>query len=252
MSLKKALISIDQRFACSLRPWGPMTAPLSSHPLMSALALASHASVAAMIDASVPAIVLGGDGRALRFMNAAASQVLGVRSARSLLNGPAPLDEAIGRHLQRVAANGSAGRRSTERIRFYRGIRPIVLTVVVEHLGMIGGVSALLVTLPEMARANMDGGLQATLDLCMPAPTNSSPPSAATMSWPSRGVMPCSTMRRARSRLWPSERRTNSWRRRGSRPRMACVRCCSSVRPGRCVLRQPPDVYRPVLEPICR
>jgi PAS domain S-box-containing protein len=133
--------------------------------LSATLALAADARVAATLDASVPAIVLGGDGRTLRFLNSAASHVLSMSDARPALGKSAPLDEAVCKHLQRIAAGAVEGKQSTERVRYYRGIKPIILSLAIEHLGVIAGEPALLVTLPELARPTLDNSIQATLNL---------------------------------------------------------------------------------------
>jgi PAS domain S-box-containing protein len=128
------------------------------------LATAAHGRVAALLGASVPAIVVGGDGRTLRFLNAAAAIVAGICDALPLLGQPAPLDEAVLKHLHRVVAAG-AEMPSNERIRYYRGIKPIILSLTIEPLGLIANEPAVLVTMPELARPNADASLEATLAL---------------------------------------------------------------------------------------
>ena len=142
-----------------------MTATKPSNALMTTLALATNERVAGMLDAPIPALVLAGDCTTVRFLNAAAAAELSIKHALSILGQPAPLDEAVTRHILRIQPTSPVGRQSSERIRYYRGIKPIVLALTLENLGEIAGETAILITLPELKRSGQDSILQATLAL---------------------------------------------------------------------------------------
>jgi PAS domain S-box-containing protein len=133
--------------------------------IVDSLRLAALPRVAAILDASIPSIVLGPDLRHLRLVNAPAAKVLGVGQARSWMSQPPPVDEPVLKHLSRVAVTMEPGARKNERIRYYRGIKPIVLALTVERLETSDGASWLRVDFPELARPGLAADLAATLAL---------------------------------------------------------------------------------------
>ncbi len=139
-----------------------MTAMLpSSFEPKASLELVARPEVAACFAAAQPAVVVAGDGRTLRFLNAAAARAFGLDRAAQALGRPAPLDEPILRQLARAAANLALGASSIEPVRFYRGIKPVVVTCAMLRLDE----GALLVRFPDLAVPGGKTGVQATLDL---------------------------------------------------------------------------------------
>lgn len=129
------------------------------------LRLAALPQVAMMLDSSVPSIILGADAHHIRLINAAAAAVLGLGLAKDWLGSAAPLDDAIVRHLTRVVPALKPGAQTSERIRYYRGIKPVVVSLKITRLATPDDEMLIRVDMPDLVRPGMEADLEATLKL---------------------------------------------------------------------------------------
>ncbi|WP_208984876.1 PAS domain-containing sensor histidine kinase [Stappia sp. TSB10GB4] len=137
----------------------PMNSQLSTFMALSGLAAASSH----LTDAR-PAWIWAEDGKTLLWANPAGAAFFGVRSLAELseLSG---LGRAPARpHIARVAISGPTDRDTTDRLRFYRGLRVMLLTCACRRLDLPDGSSgALIVALDAPANAG-DGDEGALVD----------------------------------------------------------------------------------------
>ncbi len=133
--------------------------------IVNALRLAALPQAATMLDSSIPSIILGADARHIRLINAAAAAVLGLGLAKDWFGSDAPLDDAIVRHLTRIAPALKPGAQTSERIRYYRGIKPVVVSLKIMHLATPDDEMLIRVDMPDLARPGVEADLEATLKL---------------------------------------------------------------------------------------
>lgn len=133
--------------------------------IVNALRLAALPQVATTLDSPVPSILVGADARHLHLMNAAATTVLGLGAAKDWLGTDAPLDEAIIRHVARVAPSLKPGAQTSERIRYYRGIKPVVVLLKITRIATPDDALLIRIDLPDLARPDAEAHLDATLKL---------------------------------------------------------------------------------------
>ncbi|WP_349359476.1 ATP-binding protein [Stappia sp.] len=121
-----------------------MTSQITSQ-VSTFMALSGLAATNALLDDPRPAWVWGDDGKSILWSNPAGAAFFGVRSLAGLadLSG---LSRAPARpHIARVAASGAEDRDTTERLRFYRGLRVMLLTCSCRRLALPGGGSGALI-----------------------------------------------------------------------------------------------------------
>ncbi|MDR3496047.1 MAG: PAS domain-containing sensor histidine kinase [Ancalomicrobiaceae bacterium] len=131
--------------------------------LVSSLSLVVLAEVAAAFEVAEPVIAVDAESRRLRFLNAAAAKLLGIVDVAAALGHPVPFEEPVERHLARVLPGLAADGETTERVRFYRGIKPVVVTIKLRRLTSPAGEAIVVATLPDARTGTFD--LEATLDL---------------------------------------------------------------------------------------
>ncbi|MDR3374813.1 MAG: PAS domain S-box protein [Ancalomicrobiaceae bacterium] len=131
---------------------------------VSSLSLVVFPEVASAFSAAEPVIVVDAERQGLRFLNAAAAQLFGISDVGAALGKTVPFDEPVERHLARILPNLAPAAQTTERVRFYRGIKPVVLTLVLKRLTSADGTDVVVVTLPDANQATASS-LEATLDL---------------------------------------------------------------------------------------
>lgn len=133
--------------------------------IVNALRLTAFPQVATMLASPVPSVIVGADGRRLHLINAAAAMALGLRFAKDWIGSDAPLDDAIVRHVARVAPSLKPGSAASERIRYYRGIKPVVVLLKMTRIATVNDDVLLRIDLPDLARQTADASLEATLGL---------------------------------------------------------------------------------------
>jgi len=111
--------------------------------------LGSRPDISTLANASHVAWVFSADGSRILWANAAGASFFGAKSIDEL-EAFAGLGRAPARpHIARIAASGSEDRPSLDRLRFYKGLRVILLTCQCKRLLLENGDSAALVVAPE-------------------------------------------------------------------------------------------------------
>jgi len=121
-----------------------MTSQITSQ-VSTFMALSGLAATNALLDDPRPAWVWGDDGKSILWSNPAGAAFFGVRALADLadLSG---LSRAPARpHIARVATSGAEDRDTTDRLRFYRGLRVMLLTCSCRRLALPGGGSGALI-----------------------------------------------------------------------------------------------------------
>jgi PAS domain S-box-containing protein len=116
-----------------------------------ALSLAVREEIGAVMSDRRPAYVAGAGG-AVRFANAAGILSAGAETFLDIAGRPLPFDPAVCRHVARFAAHAEAGRRSTELVRYRKGMTADLVQVTLIALGETGGERLVLVILATPLR----------------------------------------------------------------------------------------------------
>ncbi|NRG19918.1 PAS domain S-box protein [Rhizobiales bacterium] len=130
------------------------------------LALSGLAAASAYLTDERPAWLWTEDGRSIVWANAAGAAFFGARSLRDLsqLSG---LSRSPARpHIARIAASGSTERDSIERLRFYRGLRVMILTCFCRRMTLPGGGNAALIVAAEATDIQQNSKADPALGLC--------------------------------------------------------------------------------------
>lgn len=134
-------------------------------PIETVLPLLLEPEIGGSLSDPRPTFVIGGPAGELRLMNAAAAAMAGVTRLADAVGRPLPLPAPVARLVIRFLQTASAGRRSTEFLRWFAGTKPIIAGVALVHLGEIGGEPVVVATLPAPARPAGETGLAASLAL---------------------------------------------------------------------------------------
>ena len=132
---------------------------------VSSLSLVVFPEVASAFATAEPVIVVDAERQGLRFLNAAAARLFGISDVGAALGKAVPFDEPVERHLARILPNLAPATQTTERVRFYRGIKPLVLTLTLKRLTSADGTDVVVVTLPDTKPVSRAASPEATLDL---------------------------------------------------------------------------------------
>jgi PAS domain S-box-containing protein len=112
-----------------------------------------------------PAWIWAEDGKTILWANPAGAAFFGVRSLRELadLSG---LSRAPARpHIARVATSGPIDRDTTDRLRFYRGLRVMLLTCACRRLALADGSNGALIVALDAPDAAQEADEETLLDL---------------------------------------------------------------------------------------
>jgi PAS domain S-box-containing protein len=118
----------------------PMNSQLSTFMALSGLATAnSH------LTDPRPAWIWAEDGKSILWANPAGAAFFGVRSLRELADLSGLARAPARPHIMRIAASGPDDRDTTDRLRFYRGLRVMLLTCTCRRLALADGSNAALI-----------------------------------------------------------------------------------------------------------
>ncbi|MXN66234.1 PAS domain S-box protein [Stappia sp. GBMRC 2046] len=113
------------------------------------LALSGLAAASAYLTDERPAWLWAEDGRSIVWANASGAAFFGARSLHDLSQVSGLSRSPARPHIARIAASGSMERDSIERLRFYRGLRVMILTCFCRRMTLPGGGNAALIVAAE-------------------------------------------------------------------------------------------------------
>lgn len=185
-----------------------------SKTLETLFALVTSSRVGATLGDPRPAFVVGSDGAAVRFLNAAAARRPASPMPTRCSGKALPLDAAIVRHVARFARNAAPGRQSVEMVRFFDGMKPALHQCILIHLGTLVGETSVLVILANPPRLIGATDFAASLDLIAADDRLLAAFDACRVKcWPPRATTAFSTARRTKSNAswWrPARRRSRA------------------------------------------
>ncbi|MBA5778340.1 PAS domain S-box protein [Stappia sp. F7233] len=120
------------------------------------LALSGLAAANSLLGDPRPAWIWAGDGQSILWANAAGAAFFGVEALEDLaaISG---LARAPARpHIARIAQSGSADRDTIDRLRFYRGLRVLILTCLCRRLILPDGMKGALIVATDMPRTGQE------------------------------------------------------------------------------------------------
>ncbi|GGB53089.1 hypothetical protein GCM10011316_26400 [Roseibium aquae] len=107
--------------------------------------LGARPDIAVLAEDRRAAWVFSADGARVLWSNAAGAAFMGIRDAADLASLTGLLKSPARPHISRIAETGSTDRMSNDRLRFYRGLRVILLTCHCQKLELAEGRSAALI-----------------------------------------------------------------------------------------------------------
>ncbi|MBO0345794.1 PAS domain S-box protein [Roseibium sp. CAU 1637] len=127
--------------------------------------ISSLPAVSTLLEDPRAAWVWSADGARILWANAAGARFFSVKDADGLTHLSALAKSPARPHIARIATSGPEDRMTTDRLRFYRGLRVMLLTCQGQRLTLPNGHSAALVICADRSLALTDAPLPAYLDL---------------------------------------------------------------------------------------
>lgn len=121
------------------------------------LALSGLAAANSYLGDARPAWIWAGDGLSIVWANAAGAAFFGVEALEDL-SAITGLARAPARpHIARIAQSGSTDRDTIDRLRFYRGLRVLILTCLCRRLTLPDGTNGALIVATDMPKTEQAG-----------------------------------------------------------------------------------------------